>query len=207
MGGTAPPHFSIWLAANPDYGQWLTVGFVNGQKQLSCPTILHPELTFPLEHPEQREVIFPLAGRTSMAVLRSTAPRLVHNNIFFFTLNLFFLATNRAFIKKEAKAPVWPVLLAILNRLASYFSGRSAPVRTQLLKVGCGKGQTQPPFTTGSQDAKIRWPEFCSQPLLAQPEVALALAGIMSMTVLNSMALKLPNNSSFFFIRLLFSAQ
>lgn len=62
----------------------LVVGLVNGQKQLSCPTILHPEVTFPLEHPEQREVACTLAGRINMAVLRSIAPRLVHNRIFFF---------------------------------------------------------------------------------------------------------------------------
>ena len=87
-------HIFLLLAASRNYGQWLVVGLVNGQMQLSFPTIMHPEVTFPLEHPEQREVIFPLAGRISMAVLRSTAPKLVHNNIFFFILNLFFLATN-----------------------------------------------------------------------------------------------------------------
>ena len=36
--------------------------------------------------------------------------------------------------------------------------------------------------------------------LLAQPEVTLALAGMMSMTVLKSMVLKLPSSNIFFFI-------
>lgn len=99
----------IWIAASRNYGrglQLLVVGLVNGQKQLSCPTILHPEVTFPREHPEQREVASPLAGRISMAVLRSIAPKLVHNSIFFFILDLFFLAREWVFIMKASKGPV-----------------------------------------------------------------------------------------------------
>ena len=100
------------IPPSPHHGQWLVVGLVNGQMQLSFPTIMHPEVIFPLEHPEQREVSFPLAGRISMAVLMSTAPRLVHNNIFlFFIFNLFFLATNRTLIKKASKSPAWRLLL------------------------------------------------------------------------------------------------
>ena len=68
------------------------------------------------------------------------------------------------------------------------------------MKLGFGTGQTQPPFCTGWQAAICTMSPPYLQVLLAQPEVTLAPAGMMSMTVLNSMVLKLPNNSILFFI-------
>ena len=61
-----------------------------------------------------------------MAVLRSTAPRLVHNSIFFFILKFFFLARDGLHQEKHQKVQFGRFLLTLLTGLASCFSGRCA---------------------------------------------------------------------------------
>ena len=61
-----------------------------------------------------------------MAVLRSTAPRLVHNSIFFFILKFFFLARDSLHQERHQKVQFGRFLVMLLAGLASWFSGPSA---------------------------------------------------------------------------------
>lgn len=177
----------------------MKVGCGKGQAQPPPTTVLQDaNCTWPaiVSQPllAQPEVTLACAGMMSMTVPKSIALKLPNNSIFFFfILNLFFLVRDRVFIKKASKGPVWPAPSDAAKGLASYKTG-------QLLKVGFGKGQVQLLFTSSQALKTGRFPPSVSQPRLEQPEVALAPAGVMSMTAPKSMALKLPNNNIFFFI-------